>query len=133
MNLRAAAGEVAHDVRLGARSLAAHPGYAAAIVLTLALATGATTAIFGIVNSVLLRPLPFRDPDRLVLIRGDHPLTAAIDPIDLQQFRDHSTTVESFASYYPQTRHLQGPSGPERIAAFMAERELFPLLGVSAA
>jgi len=57
--------ELAQDIRFGVRTLMKNPGFTTASVLTLALATGATTAIFTIVNSVLLRPLPFADPDRL--------------------------------------------------------------------
>ena len=121
------------DVRFGVRSLTRHAGFTAAVVLTLALATGATTAIFGIVNSVLLRPLPFDDPERLVQVRALHPRTSAIDPVDLAEFRARSTSFDALAGYWPTTRHLQGPAGPERLTVIVAERALFPLLGVAAA
>ena len=62
--------QVLQDVRFGVRTLRRNPGFAGTVVLTLALATGATTAIFSVVNSVLLRPLPFADPDRLVQVYG---------------------------------------------------------------
>ena len=125
--------EIGQEIRIAIRTLVAHPGFSVAIVVTLALASGATTAIFGIVNSVLLRPLPFADPGRLVQVRPIHPRTTATDPIDLEQFRAHGTSFDAFAGYWPTTRHVQGPSSPERVTAFMAERSLFPLLGAGAA
>jgi hypothetical protein len=62
--------QLLQDLRFGARTLRMHPGFAVTVILTLALATGATTSIFSIVNGVLLRPLPFADPDRLVQVYG---------------------------------------------------------------
>src|SRR5580765_1717359 len=62
--------QLVQDVQFGARTLRKSPGFTAATILTLALATGATTAVFSIVHGVLLRPLPFEDPDRLVQVFG---------------------------------------------------------------
>src|SRR5688572_20389438 len=62
--------QLSQDLRFAIRTLRRNPGFTATVVLTLTLATGATTSIFSVVNGVLLRPLPFADPDRLVQIYG---------------------------------------------------------------
>src|SRR5262245_23092148 len=130
--------QLAQDVQFGARTLRRSPGSTAATVLTLALATGATTSIFSIVHGVVLRPLPFDDPDRLVQVFGriwaeDHdgipdPLTGPVGPPELEQFESQATTFDGFAGYEVTTRHLAGPSGPERLTAVMSDRTLFTVL-----
>jgi putative ABC transport system permease protein len=134
--------QLGQDVRFGARTLRKNPGFAATVVLTLALATGATTAIFSVVNSVLLRPLPFGEPDRLVQVYGRNwredrggppdPVTGPVGSMELEEFAKQSTTVEAFAGYTLTTRHLQGPAGVERLTAVMADGGFFSLLGVEA-
>ena len=123
--------EIGQDARFGARTLLRNPGFAATVVLTLALATGATAAIFSVVNSVLLRPLPFGDPDRLVQVYGRNwgndraglpdPMTAPVGSMELEAFGKQSTTVEAFAGFALTTRHLEGPSGVERLTAVWAD------------
>jgi hypothetical protein len=88
--------QLAQDVRFGARTLVKNPMFAATAILTLALATGATTAIFSVVNGVVLRPLPFADPDRLVQLHGRNwredrggppdPVTGPVVSTDLEAF-----------------------------------------------
>jgi putative ABC transport system permease protein len=128
-----------HDVRFAGRMLRRSPGFALVSVLSLALATGAATAIFSIVNAVLLRPLPFASPDRLMQVYaprwGDrraagNPLTGPIGFAELAEFGRRSTLCEGFAGYYLTTRHLQDATGIERLTAAMADANLFSLLGV---
>jgi len=134
--------QLVQDVQFGARTLRKSPGFTAATVLTLALATGATTSIFSIVHGVLLRPLPFDDPDRLVQVFGrnwaqDHDgvpdsLTGPVGPPELEQFESQATSFDGFAGYEVTTRHLSGAAGPERLTAVMTDRTLFSVLGARA-
>jgi hypothetical protein len=72
--------ELVQDLKYGARQLTRRPGFAAVLVLTLALGIGANTAVFSVVHGVLLRPLPFPEPDRLVVVWTQFPT------MDLQEF-----------------------------------------------
>ena len=125
--------DVTRDLRFAARTLLRAPGFTLATVTSLALATGATTSIFSIVNGVLLRPLPFAEPDRLVQVRelqqvgGPGPVVHA----DLREFRAQSTSVERFSSYELTTRLLETEAGSERVTAVISDREFFMLLGVA--
>src|SRR5688572_780999 len=133
--------QLGQDVRFAARTLRRSPGFTTTVVLTLVLATGATTGIFSVVNGVLLRPLPFAAPDRLVQIYGrtmasdlglaaPDPIEGPVGTIELAEFDAQSTTFEGFAAYDLGTRHLDGQGGPERLTAVSADREFFSLLGV---
>lgn len=130
------------DARFGLRTLLRNPAFAATAILTLALATGATTAIFSIVDSVLLRPLPMAEPERIVHVYGrswreDRPGTTepVLGPVTDEEFQAYSrdsTSFEGFAAYAQTTRHLAGASGPERLVAIAADKNLFSVLGATA-
>ena len=133
--------DLSRDMRYALRSLARAPGFTAVAVLSLALATGATTAIFSIVNGVILRPLPFGDPDRLVQVYGRNwgrdegsvpdPLTGPVGR-ELEAYNQQSTLLESTAGYDLTTLHLAGPAGTERLKAVRADLTFFSVLDVPA-
>jgi ABC-type antimicrobial peptide transport system permease subunit len=83
------------DVRYGIRNLARHPGFTAVAVITLALGIGANTAIFSVVNAVLLRPLPFDDPERIVWLWDTQPQLPTA-PASLPDFLDWKEQNRSF-------------------------------------
>jgi predicted permease len=114
------------DLRYGLKMLRRNPGFTIVAVLTLALGTGATTAIFSVVNAVLLRPLPYRDPDRLVLVPN------AIGQ-DFLRWRDQSKAFESMAAFYFGTADFTGSGEPERLAVAWVSTDLFATLGVAPA
>ncbi len=106
------------DIRLAVRALLKNPGFALAAVLTLALGIGANTAIFTIVNAVLLRPLPLPHPERLMAIREgtrEVPYGSTSVP-DLRDYRKQSTAFERIEGYMPTSLNIAGQDRPERVA-----------------
>src|SRR6185437_2173182 len=123
------------DLRFGARMLRKNPGFAAIAVLTLALGIGANTAVFSVVDTVLLRPLPYRDPQQLVLVTESMPLqqgtemgTAAAEYLD---YRDRNRSFSQVAGYESDGFNLTGSGTPLRVNAALLTPSTFPLLGVS--
>src|SRR5215210_1239576 len=107
-----------YDVRYGLRTFRKNPGFAAIAVLTLALGIGANTAIFSIVNTILLRPLPFKDPDRLVTLGHNYPkldLIAPVSPPGFINYRDRANVFESAAVSTGTSVTMTGQGEPERI------------------
>jgi putative ABC transport system permease protein len=121
------------DLRYAFRLLAKSPGFTAIAVLTLALGIGANTAIFTVVNAVLLRPLEFRDPARLVMVaeKSQYP-TLSTSYQNYVDWRDQSHSFESLEATRGATITLTGAGEPERLNLRMATAPLFPLLGVNA-
>ena len=123
------------DVRYGFRSLRRNRGFALVIIVTMALGIGANTAIFSVVNGVLLRPLPYRDGDRLVVLhqgQGDPVANdmgfSAKDIADYREARSLSDVVE----FHQMTFNLLGRAEPERLRTGVVSANYFDVLGVKA-
>ncbi len=124
------------DLRYAARMLRKKPGFTLIAVLALALGIGANTAIFSVVNAVLLRPLPYQQPDRLVMLwqkiispSQNGPLQfSAPDYID---YRDQTQTLEHVAAFNGASFNMATPAGAQRVTATQVSANLFQLLGVA--
>jgi len=122
------------DIKYSLRRLRLSPGFTLVAVITLALGVGANTAIFSVVNAVLLRPLPYQDPARLVLLTERTPRFPKLS-VSYQNFvdwREQSQSFTGMAAVRNTTMTLTGGTEPERVAAQMATANTFELLGVSA-
>ncbi len=117
------------DLRFGARMLLKNPGFTLIAALTLALGIGANTAIFSVVNAVLLRPLPYPEPDRLVFIYNTK-LKMLMEG-EFLRLRDQARSLESVSLYTSTTYTLTGMGEPERVSSGTASGELFNVLGAS--
>jgi putative ABC transport system permease protein len=118
------------DVRYGVRSLVWHRAFGLAAIATLALGIGATTAIFSLVNAVVLQPLPFSDPGRLVQMYGT-PAVRGEAVGGLATLRSQSHSFDALVGYNISARYLQSSDGPERVMTVSAERDFFSMLGVA--
>ena len=123
----------AQDLRFAFRQLGKTPGLTLTVILTLALGIGATTAIFSLVEGVLLRPLPFRDPDRLVAL-GDHLGSGRNTPVTAREIGTYSNATSAFSSlggYIGGSYELTGATMPEEIFGARLTAGVFPTLGVA--
>jgi putative ABC transport system permease protein len=122
------------DVRYGWRLLAKNPGFTAIAVLTLAIGIGASTAVFSVVDTVLLRPLPYREPDRLVTVSETLPGMSGdeigVTALEYQDYRDRNRSFSQVASYEEAGFNLSGEGLPLRVNAASMSASAFPLLGV---
>ena len=129
--------EAAQDLRYAARILRRNPGFTIAIVLTFALGIGAATAIFSVVYGVLLRPLPYADPGRLVAVwERNVPRSRERNVVAIEAFeawRDRSESFEGMAALVPRPVTLTGGAAPERLAGAEVSPGYFRLLGVAPA
>ncbi len=129
--------EAAADALHGLRLFLKRPGFTAAVVVTLALGIGASAAMFTILNAVLLRPLPYPDPDRLVRVWESNPgrgmTQFSVSQPNFLDWREQGTTAfERLAASQSRAQNLGGSGGAEaeRIRALAVTRDFFPLLGV---
>lgn len=122
------------DLQFAARLLLKRPVFASIAIITLALGIGATSAIFSVVNAVILRPLPYPNSERVVTISGGLAVKGLEDigasPPEFINYREQARSFEQVAAYATISTTLTGAGEPERITATLASAALFPLLGV---
>ncbi|HJQ32684.1 MAG TPA: ABC transporter permease [Pyrinomonadaceae bacterium] len=123
------------DVRYAVRRLLKSPGFAAVAVVALALGIGANTAIFSVVNSVLLRPLPYPQPEQLVQLWESRPrmnmTRAAVGPHEFLAWAERSQSFKQLAAADSAEYNLTGRGEPERVTAALVSASYFPLFGVN--
>jgi predicted permease len=121
------------DLRYGSRVLVKSPGFSLIAILTLALGIGANTAIFSVVNGVLLNPLPFHDPHQLVSMFQEMPnfKNGSISYLNFTDWRRMNTTFAAMAAYRSTGFNLSGNGEPERLHGEMISAGFFEILGVN--
>ncbi len=128
------------DIKLGLRILAKQPGLTCFIVLTLAIGIGANTALFSMIYAVLLRPMPFPESDRLMMVgtlwtRTGHKYPAVVSPPDFKDWQEQNSTFESMAAWYPEQFTLTGRDKPVALEGLLVSGNFLktlrrpPLLG----
>ncbi len=137
MGIHHAIENLLQDFRLAARRLVHRPVFTTVAALSLALGIGANTAIFSVVDAVLLRPLPYPEPGRLVRIweTFTHPDGVGLGSVSVPNFRDWQEQQQSFeavGAYFLRDVNLMGAESPSRFRATAVTPEVFPLLGVAA-
>lgn len=122
------------DIRYGIRGLLRRPGFTVIALITLALGIGANTAIFSVVNAVLLRPLPFQKPEELVIVWEDatfagfpHNTPAPANYVD---WKTQNQSFADMAASHETSFNITGDGEPERVSSYAATANFFPLLGV---
>src|SRR5271165_4341671 len=120
------------DIRYGLRVLTNNPGFTGVVVLTLALGIGANTALFSIINGVLLNPLPFGQPDRLLALYSRTPefTRSSISYPNFLDWRRDNHSFSALASFRQENFNLTGMGNAERLKANMVSATFFPILGV---
>src|SRR5262249_4120812 len=117
------------------RNLLRTPGFAFVTVFTLALGIGANTAIFSVVNAVILRPLGYPRPDRLIYISSQFPNMGFdqfwISPPEYLEFQERAKSFAAVGAFTTGQANLTAPDRPRRVASGIATAELFKVLGVS--
>jgi len=133
-SLRSHVEDLLRDIRHVSRGLRRTPGFAIAVVLTLALGIGGNTAIFSVVDQVLLRPLPYPNGDELVTVYEAglaEPGHFSVSPANWLDWQRQSRTVAAFAAWRPSAFTLTGTGEPVRVNGQLVSSEFFPLLGVA--
>jgi putative ABC transport system permease protein len=125
-------GDLLQDLRYAVRVFAKNPGFSIVAVIALALGIGATTAIFSVANSVLLRPLPYADPDHLMVIRETRLPSYrefSVSPGNFTEWQDQNSALQQITVYRGESFTLIGGGDPERIQASTVSAGLISMLG----
>ena len=119
------------DVRFALRGLARQRGFTVVALVTLALGIGANSAIFGIVNAVLLRPLPYEDPERVVLLWSHWTNWSKtwVSQGELVDYQEQARSLEHLAAFSTTSFNLTGGGDPLRVRAAQAQPDIFAALG----
>src|SRR5215472_21342 len=124
------------DIQFGGRKLLKTPSFTVVSVLTLALGIGANTAIFSVVNKLLLRPLPYKDPDRLVMLWEKNLKKGwkmvPVSYLNFTDLRDSSKTCDAMGAYIDANFNLTGGDEPERVTGLRVSSSIFSMVGVNA-
>ena len=131
-------GELKQDLTVGLRALRRAPGFTLVALLTLAIGIGANTAIFSVLRSVVLRPLPYRDPEQLVQLWTDHRARGRdapewLAPTDFIDWRNENRTFSGMAAYQGWAPDLTGDGDPETLTGLVVSGNFFDVLGARAA
>ena len=127
---------IARDIRVAARRLVRSPGFAIAAALTFALGIGANTALFSVVDAVLLRPLPYPEPDRIVRVYETAPRTGDTRSIampTLLDWRPGLRSLSGLAAFSPWTFDVSGAGRPEQLAGAAVSQDFFQVMGIEPA
>ena len=126
--------ELVKDVRYGIRQLSKNPGFAAMAVLTLGLGIGSNTAIFSVINGVLLKPLPYEHGDRLVLLQQSAPLnnqpTVGVSIKELYDYREQLASFDGLVEFHQMSFDLLRRGEPDRVATGVVSPNFFEVLGI---
>ncbi|HET7275338.1 MAG TPA: ABC transporter permease, partial [Longimicrobiaceae bacterium] len=123
------------DVRYAARKLIRSPGFTTVAVLTLALGIGANTAIFSVIDAVLLKPLEYQEPDELVFINSQFPTLGFdqfwISPPEYREIQEYAESFSEVGAWRTGSASISAIENPQRVTAATASAELFRVLGVA--
>ncbi len=130
-------GGLVQDIRFGVRMLFRNPGVTVVAVLCLGFGIGGTASVFSAVNAVLVHPIPFDEPDRLVSVYNEVSVSGTVRAsaqlvhyADFLDYREQNRSFDHLAAYASTSYNLSGHGPPERVAVGMASAGLFPLLRV---
>ena len=120
-----------HDLKHSLRSYLQSPGFTLTALATLALGIGANTAVFSVVNAVLLKPIPYPDPDRIVIFENTSPEGSgpACSPAKFQHYREQTSVVQDVAAFRSGVVNLTGGAFPEQLKSGQVSADYFRLFG----